>query len=133
MQQYRPYWHMKVARYSSSGSVPPNYVSINPNIWKNCHHSCIKLRKFVMIGVEVTSEMSKQQNEAITYFPCSNISHWELFLQNRSRELFPLIVASMFVKLKRNLQERSRYFGMKFLSLKYGKKKKKTLMFGSYL
>ena len=31
-----------------------------------------------------------------------NISHWELFLQNRSGKLFPLIVALMFVKLKRN-------------------------------
>ena len=58
MQQYRPYWHTKVARYSFSGSIPPNYVCINPNIWKNCHHSCIKLRKFVMIGLEVTLEMS---------------------------------------------------------------------------
>ena len=30
-------------------------------------------------------------------------SHWELFFQNRSQELFPAIVALMFVKLKRNL------------------------------
>ena len=32
-----------------------------------------------------------------------HISHWELFFQNRSRKHFPPIVASMFVKLKRNL------------------------------
>ena len=29
--------------------------------------------------------------------------HWELFFQNRSRELFPPITASMYVKFKRNL------------------------------
>ena len=55
---------------------------------------------------------------AITY---SNIFwHRELFLQNRSRELFfSNTVALMFVKLKRNLLELvlSRYFGMKILSL----------------
>ena len=38
----------------------------------------------------------------LPYSTWSNISHWELFLQNRSGELFPPIVASMFVKLKRN-------------------------------
>ena len=42
-----------------------------------------------------------QRNDAITYFTCSSISrHWEMFFQNRSRELFPLIAASMFVKFK---------------------------------
>ena len=38
----------------------------------------------------------KQRNDAITYFTCSSISrHWEMFFQNRSRELFPPIAASM--------------------------------------
>ena len=47
-----------------------------------------------MIGVVI------QRNDAITYFTCSSISrHWELFFKNRSRELFPPIAASMFVKL----------------------------------
>ena len=55
-----------------------------------------------MIKVAMTSELSQQRNDAITYYTYSNISHWELFLQNRSGELFPPIVASMFVKLKRN-------------------------------
>ena len=46
-----------------------------------------------MIGVVI------QRNDAITYFTCSSISrHWELFFKNRSRELFPPIAASMFVK-----------------------------------
>ena len=50
----------------------------------------------------MTSELSKQRNDAITYFTCSSISrHWELFW-----ELFPTIAASIFVKFKRNLQER---------------------------
>ena len=59
-----------------------------------------------MIRNAMTSELSYQRNDAIVYFTCSNISrHWELFLQNRSRKLFPQIVASMFVKLKRKLWE----------------------------
>ena len=51
-----------------------------------------------------------QRNDAMTYFACSSISrHWELFFQNRSwSELFPPIVASMFVEFKRNLYERYR-------------------------
>ena len=52
----------------------------------------------------MTSELQQQRNDAIVHFTCSNISRrWELFLQNRSRELFHPIVASMFAKLKRNL------------------------------
>ena len=54
----------------------------------------------------MTSELSYQRSDAIVYFTCSNIfRHWELFLQNRSRKLFPQIVASMFVKLKQKLGE----------------------------
>ena len=53
----------------------------------------------------MTSELSSQRNDVV-YFTCSNISrHWELFLQKCSRELFSPMVASMFVKLKRNLEE----------------------------
>ena len=56
-----------------------------------------------MIRVAMTSELSQQRNVAITYFTCSSISRfWELFFQNRSRELFPTIAASMIVKFKRN-------------------------------
>ena len=64
----------------------------------------------------MTSELLKQRNDAITYFTCSNISrHWELFFQNRLLELFSPIAASMFVKFKRNLQERYRdIFGRSF-------------------
>ena len=57
-----------------------------------------------MIRFAMTSELSKQRNYAITYFTCSSISqYWELFFQNRSRELFLPIAASMFVKFKRTL------------------------------
>ena len=62
-----------------------------------------------MISVATTSELSQQQNDAIVYFKGSSISrHWELFFEKHSRELFPLIAASMFVKFKRNLEERYR-------------------------
>ena len=57
----------------------------------------------------MTSELSKQRNDGITYFTCSCISlHWELLVQNRSRELFPPTADSMFVKFKRNHWERYR-------------------------
>ena len=54
----------------------------------------------------MTSELSPQRNDAITYFTCSSISrHWEPFIQNRSGLLFPPIAALMFVKFKQNLWE----------------------------
>ena len=62
-----------------------------------------------MIRVATASELSWQRNDAITYFTYSSLSqHWELFFENQSRELFPPIAASMFVKFKRNLLERYR-------------------------
>ena len=52
----------------------------------------------------MTSEFSQQRNHAFTYSTCSSISQQrELFFQNRSRELFPPVAASTFVKFKRNL------------------------------
>ena len=57
-----------------------------------------------MIRVAMTSWLSWQRNDAITYFTCNSISqHWELFFQNLLLELFPTIAASMLVKFKRNL------------------------------
>ena len=51
-----------------------------------------------------TSLLSQQRNDAIAYFTCACISRqWKLFFQNRSRELFPPIAASMFLKFKRKL------------------------------
>ena len=53
------------------------------------------------------SGLQKHWNEVFTYSTCSSISrHWEQFFQNRLRKLFPPIVASMFMRFKRNLQER---------------------------
>ena len=76
----------------------------------------------------MTSELSYQRNDAIVYFTCSNIfRHWEQFLQNRSRKLFPQIVASMFVKLNRNCESViGGYFGVRNMV------KWKILMFGRY-
>ena len=110
MQQRRPYWHMKVDRYcnSFSGSIPANfennYVAIDKHLEK-------LLPQFYQIKMKIcheqglmTSELSQQRNDAIVYFTYSNISwHRELFLKNRSLELFSPIVASMLVKLKWNL------------------------------
>ena len=112
-EQHRAYWHMMVARYSFSGSIPSKFER------KLCRHkqtvrkvttSCIRYSpmKFVMIRVAMTSDRSCYNNKMTplpTAVTCSNIFwHWELFLQNRSRELFfSNTVASMLVKLKRNL------------------------------
>ena len=41
-----------------------------------------------MIRVAMTSELSWQRKDAVTYFACSRISrHGEMFIQNRSWEL----------------------------------------------
>ena len=46
MQQNRPYWHMKVARYSFSELIPAKFehkVHRHKQAFgKNCHHSCIR-------------------------------------------------------------------------------------------
>ena len=50
---------------------------IIPDITKNSSNNCLK---FVMIRVAMTLELSWQQNDALTYYTCSNFSHsWELF------------------------------------------------------
>ena len=55
----------------------------------------------------------------MTYFICSCVSrHWKLSFQNRSRELFPPIADSMFVKFKRICESVIEVFlGVKFLCL----------------
>ena len=58
--------------------------------------------------------------------------HWELFFQNRSRELFSPIGAPLFVKFKRYLWERFRYIlRWNFYGSKYSKNWT-ILMFGGY-
>ena len=85
-------------------SLSINYVVINKYLEKWPPQLYQIKMTFVIIRVAMTSELSQQRNDAITYFTCSSISrHWELFFQNRSRELFPPIAALMFVKFKRNL------------------------------
>ena len=46
MQQHRPYWHMKVARYSFSELIPAKFEHKlrrhKQAFGKNCHHSCIR-------------------------------------------------------------------------------------------
>ena len=57
-----------------------------------------------MIRVTITLELLWQRNDAISNFTCSRISgHCELFFENRLRELFPRVAASIFVRFERNL------------------------------
>ena len=92
---------LKVARYSFSGSIPPKFE----------HKLSRHKQRFGKMTTTVVLDKDEnllrsglQRHDAITYFTCSSISRqWELFVQNRSRELFPPIAASMFVKFKRNL------------------------------
>ena len=47
----------------------------------------------------MTSELSQQRNDTITYFTYSSIAwHWELFFQNRSRQLFSLANSRLDVR-----------------------------------
>ena len=72
-----------------------------------------------MIRVAMTSELSKQRNDAITYFTCSNISrHWELFLQNHSLSFFLQYGRLDVLEVKaESVRALSKYFGIKFLLL----------------
>ena len=92
-----------MTRYSFSGSIPPKLEH------KLRRHN----QRFGKITTTVVLDKDEnlfrsglQRHDAITYFTCSSISQqWELFFQNRSREFFPPIGASMFMKFKRNLYE----------------------------
>ena len=101
--------YFKVERYNSSRSRTPKFeheLHRHKQRFGKIVTTIVldKEKKFAMIRVVMTSELSQQRNDAITYLTCSSICrHRELFFQNRYRELFPPIAASMFVKFKRNL------------------------------
>ena len=76
LQQHRPYWHMKEARYSFSGSIPSlsvNYFAINKHLeklppqMKICHDQCCN-----DIGVIAM----KWLRSDLFYFS-NNSRHWE--------------------------------------------------------
>ena len=90
MQQRRPYWHMKVARYcnSFSGSIPPNF-----------EHNYVAIDKgFNDIGVVIATKWRHCLFYLQQYFLALGTVPTKSFTAT-----FSPIVASMFVKLKRNL------------------------------
>ena len=99
LQQHRPYWHMKVARYSFSGSIPSlsiNYSAINKHLeklppqMKICHgQGCND------IGVIIATKWLHY----LFYF--SNNSRPGNLTKSFSGAFFSDAVASMFVKFKR--------------------------------
>ena len=109
MQQHRPaYWHTKVPQYWFSGSI---YTC---QVWAQtirCHKQTFgKIATTVVLDKDENLSWSGLQwhrschSNEMTPLPiilAAVLSHYE-GLWNRSREL-PPIVASMFVKLKRNL------------------------------
>ena len=73
-----------------------NYVAINKDLEKLTPQlQQIKMKICYDQGC-MTSELSQQRNDAITYFTCNSVSrHWELFFQNRLLELLPTIAVSL--------------------------------------
>ena len=74
-----------VARRSYSRSMPPTFenklLAKNKDLEKLPGVSTVVLDKDKnLLWVSMTSQLSQQLNDAITYFTCSSISrHWELF------------------------------------------------------
>ena len=104
MQQHRPYWHMKVPRYSFSGSIPAKF-----------EHK-LRRHKQTFGKIATTVVLDKDKNLSWSGLQWHESCHSNemtplpiilaaLFLTvwNRSWEPFPPIVASIFVKLKRIL------------------------------
>ena len=86
-----------------------------------------------MIRVPMTSELSQQRNDAITYFTSAIILDIGNLSKSFTGAFFSNTVASMFVKFKQNVEERYQdIFGLSFHRNKYGKKRS-ILMFGRYL
>ena len=86
-----------------------------------------------MIRVAMTSELSQQRNDAITYFTSAIILGIGNLTKSFTGAFFSNMVASMFVKFKQIVQERYRdILGWSFHRNKYGKKRS-ILMFGRYL
>ena len=89
-----------MAWYSFSGSILPKFehkLRRDKQTWKNCYHNRIRYRwKFVMIMVAMTSELSYNEMTPLLILLAA------VFLSTGkcSRELFPPIAASMFVKFK---------------------------------
>ena len=93
-----------VVRQGFSGSIPLKFEDQLRRLRKDLRTITSTYR--ITIQITITPGLSQQRNDAISYFTCIRIPRlWELFFQTRSRELFPLIAASMFVKFKRNLIE----------------------------
>ena len=104
IQQHRPYWHMKVPWYSFSRSIPAKFEHK-----LRCHKQTFgKIATTVVLGKDENLSWSGLQwhqschSNEMTPLPII-LAALFLTVWNSSWELFPPIVASMFLKLKRNL------------------------------
>ena len=96
-------WLDKVFQSQYLPSLSINFVATNKHLEKIATTVVLdKKGNLSWSGLQRHWSCHSNEMTPLPYSTCSNISHWELCLQNRSRELFPPIVASMFVKLKRN-------------------------------
>ena len=72
LQQHRPSWHMRVARYSFSGSIPSltiNYVAINKHLEKL---KTTKQSIFLRIQVRASSQtkgLTLRANKIFLFLP----------------------------------------------------------------
>ena len=96
-------WLDKVFQSQYLPSLSINFVATNKHLEKIATTVVLdKKGNLSWSGLQRHWSCHSNEMTPLPYSTCSNISHWELFLQNRSGELFPPTVASMFVKLKRN-------------------------------
>ena len=67
----------------------------------------------------MTSELSLQRNDAITYFTCRSIfRHWTVL----PKSFMGALSSNSRLDVRKSVSALSRYFGMKFLWLEIGKK-----------
>ena len=89
----------KVVRWGFSVSIPLKFEHKprpHKQWFKKITNTAVLDRDDNLSWLRLQWYRSCYSNE-ITYFTCSRISrHWELFFQNRSRKLIPLIATSMF-------------------------------------
>ena len=125
MQQHRPYWHMKMARYSFSGSIPAKFEH--------------KLRRhkqtFGKIATTVVLDKDENGCNDIRVAIAKKGRHYLLCLQQYfsvGTVLPKSITGAFFSNSRLDVREVKTEY-VRALSRYLGMKKKKYLMFGCYL
>ena len=138
MQQHGPYWHMKMARYSFSRSIPAKFEH--------------KLRRHKQTFVKIATTVVLDKDEICCDQGCNDIRvviatkwrHYLLYLQQYfsvGTVLLKSITGAFSSNRRLNVREvktesvraLSSHFGIKFFIVGNTVQKRKILMFGRYL